>query len=111
MKANYSIAAVAASLATLWSGMSLAQTTYSEDFTGAATTNSWYFYNGACLTAGSSSNSTSPGQIPSCISIKSFYAQYQNGDLLVGGEDVGHPREKHHHPYAARRRRLWPAFD
>jgi type IV pilus assembly protein PilY1 len=86
MKATYSIAAVAASLATLWSGMSLAQTTYSEDFTGAATVNSWYFYNGACLTAGSSSNTVSPGQIPSCISIKnSYYAAQQDGDLLVGG--------------------------
>ena len=29
----------------------------------------------------------------------------------AGGEDVGHPREEHHHPHAARRRRIWPAFD
>jgi len=31
-----------------------AQAGISEDFTGASTTNSWYFFNGACLTAGTS---------------------------------------------------------
>jgi type IV pilus assembly protein PilY1 len=86
MNMKYSLAAVAAALATAWSGTSLAQTTYSEDFTGAATANSWYFSNGACLTAGSSSNTASPGQIPSCISIKtSYYAAQRDNDLLVGG--------------------------
>ena len=30
-----------------------AQASVSEDFTKGSTTNSWYFFNGACLTAGS----------------------------------------------------------
>ena len=30
-----------------------AQSSVAEDFTKASTTNSWYFFNGACLTAGS----------------------------------------------------------
>ena len=29
----------------------------------------------------------------------------------AGREDVGHSREERHHPYAARRRRVWPASD
>jgi hypothetical protein len=28
-----------------------AQASISEDFTGVSTTNPWYFFNGACLTA------------------------------------------------------------
>ena len=58
-----------------------AQAIVSEDFTSTTTTNSWYFFNGACLTAGTTSASTSPGQIPSCLSLQSTYYN-QN---LVGG--------------------------
>ena len=29
-----------------------AQSSVSEDFTGTSTANQWYFFNGACLTAG-----------------------------------------------------------
>jgi type IV pilus assembly protein PilY1 len=65
----------------LIAGNSQAQTVYSEDFTGATTNNQWYFFNGACLTAGSSSSTTSPGQVPSCASIKSSYYN----ENLVGG--------------------------
>lgn len=60
-----------------------AQTTYTENFTGATTQNSWYFINGACLTAGSSSGTTSPGQIPQCVGLPYWTAK---GDPnLVGG--------------------------
>ena len=53
-----------------------AQTTYSEDFTQATTTNPWYFSNGACLTAGTSTSTTSPGVIPSCLTVfSSYYSQ------------------------------------
>ena len=58
-----------------------AQGIVSEDFTSSSTTNSWYFFNGACLTAGTSSGGTSPGQIPSCLSLQGTYYN-QN---LVGG--------------------------
>ena len=58
-----------------------AQSIVSEDFTGGTTTNNWYYFNGACLTAGSASGSSSPGTVPSCMSIKNSYYN-QN---LVGG--------------------------
>lgn len=61
----------------------LAQSTNNldEDFTGPTTNNSWFFFNGACLTAGTSAATTNPGQIPSCISIQSSYYK----EDLVGG--------------------------
>jgi type IV pilus assembly protein PilY1 len=63
-----------------------AQTTYTENFTGGNTQNSWYFFNGACLTAGSSVGTTSPGQIPSCVSIP-YYAN--KGDARQVGGNTG----------------------
>ncbi|HMD74066.1 MAG TPA: hypothetical protein VKG05_09425, partial [Steroidobacteraceae bacterium] len=60
-----------------------AQTTYSENFTGQTTQNSWYFINGACLTAGSSSGTTSPGQIPQCVGLP--YWTFKGDPNLVGG--------------------------
>ena len=42
----------------------------SEDFTGATNTNSWFFFAGACLTAGSTTSMSSPGQIPSCATLR-----------------------------------------
>ncbi|HVY22210.1 MAG TPA: PilC/PilY family type IV pilus protein [Steroidobacteraceae bacterium] len=67
-----------------------ADTTYSEDFTGQSTTNNWYFFNGACLTAGTSTtapDSSKAGSPPSCISIlSSYYGAQKDGDpYLVGG--------------------------
>ena len=74
-------------VAALVSGQGQAQTIYTEDFTGAATTNSWYFFNGACLTAGSSTGTTSPGNVPGCATVWSnYYKNAQNSDpYLVGG--------------------------
>ena len=60
------------------------QSTVSEDFTGANTTNSWYFFRGACLTASTASVGTSPGQLPGCLAVKSAY---YNGENLVGGQN------------------------
>jgi type IV pilus assembly protein PilY1 len=51
-----------------------------ENFSGTATTNKWYFFNGACLTAGGSSAVTSPGTLPACVG-----DAYYNGVTLVGG--------------------------
>ena len=62
MNAKHQVAIALAAVALTVSGAALAQTTFQEDFTGATTSNPWYFYNGACLTAGSSSSSASPGR-------------------------------------------------
>lgn len=65
-----------------------------EEFTGTSTTHSWYFYDGACLTAGTNTNTNtgtstpSPGQIPGCQSVLSrYYHNRTNADpALVGGQ-------------------------
>ena len=62
-----------------------AQTSLSEDFTQASTTNSWWFFNGACLTAssraGSEPNTGSGGRIPGCVKIQPTYYR----ENLTGG--------------------------
>ncbi|HWG31611.1 MAG TPA: PilC/PilY family type IV pilus protein [Steroidobacteraceae bacterium] len=67
----------------------------SEDFTSGSTTNSWFYFNGACLTAGSGSGGSNPGQqvgtvngaatyyLPGCTSIRSSYYN----ETLVGGQN------------------------
>jgi type IV pilus assembly protein PilY1 len=67
-----------------------------ENFTGGTTSNSWYFFQGACLTAGSATAvSPSPGALltagppsqylfPGCASLTASGAYY-NGIPLVGG--------------------------
>ena len=87
MNTKVLVIAAATAVATAMSGLSSAQSTFTENFTGATTTNSWYFYDGACLTAGSTTNPTSPGQVPSCTSIgTSYYKAAEDGDVaLVGG--------------------------
>ncbi|MGA2778781.1 MAG: PilC/PilY family type IV pilus protein [Steroidobacteraceae bacterium] len=64
-------------------GAAQAQTTYTENFTGTTTQNSWYFMNGACLTAGTSIGTTSPGQIPQCVGLP--YWTLKGDPNLVGG--------------------------
>ena len=69
-----------------------AQSAATEDFTGASTTNSWYYFNGACLTAGTGnangSSGTVAGPIPGCKNIlTSYYKTTTNADpYLVGGQ-------------------------
>jgi type IV pilus assembly protein PilY1 len=58
-------------IGSLLCGLASAQT-YTENFTGTSTNNSWYFINGACLTAGTSATSTAAN--PSCV--PSSYALY-----------------------------------
>lgn len=84
--------ALTLALAATVSAVADAQTVnYTENFTGGTTTNSWYFFNGACLTAGSTgySATTSPGQVPSCASMTSgtgyYNLNYAKGVPLVGG--------------------------
>ncbi|MGH8261234.1 MAG: PilC/PilY family type IV pilus protein, partial [Steroidobacteraceae bacterium] len=69
------------------------QVQYSEDFTGAAPTNQWFFYNGACLTAGTSTSTTSPGDVPACTTVLQNYYNVANASTgkgsdpyLVGGD-------------------------
>jgi type IV pilus assembly protein PilY1 len=61
------------------------QSPVTENFTGATTTNPWYYFNGACLTAGSAAgvepSGNSLGQIPGCTAIQSSYYK----ETLVGG--------------------------
>jgi type IV pilus assembly protein PilY1 len=76
--------------AVLASGQGRTQTVYSEDFTGASTTNSWYFFSGACLTAGTSTSTTSPGNVPSCKSLSSYYTNAQDHDPALTGGNLGY---------------------
>jgi type IV pilus assembly protein PilY1 len=66
----------------LWASIAPAQTVVvSEDFNSTTTTNTWYYFNGACLTASSAVGSGSPGTPPGCTAIQSSYY----GENLVGG--------------------------
>lgn len=88
MNRNSFIVAFAAVAALVLPLAAPAQTTISEDFTGRSTTNPWYFFNGACLTASSAAGAeptgASGGRIPGCVTI------YNQGvvpfnEPLVGG--------------------------
>jgi type IV pilus assembly protein PilY1 len=68
--------------ALLTARVSDAQATFSENFTGTATTNSWYFFRGACLTASAATLGTSPGPLPGCLKVPQFY---NSGEPMVGG--------------------------
>src|SRR5208283_5285167 len=61
--------------------------TFSEDFTQANTANNWYYFNGACLTAGTTTSSSNPGLVPACTSVlASYYNLAANADpYLLGG--------------------------
>jgi type IV pilus assembly protein PilY1 len=62
------LALAAASAAPAWS-----QNVISDDFTQAVSNNSWYFFNGACLTAGTGTSVASPGPLPGCSTILGNY--------------------------------------
>src|SRR5579872_6372109 len=51
----------------------------SEDFDTATTSNSWYFFNGACLTGGTAAATSNPGTPPGCTA-DTYYSEH-----LVGG--------------------------
>ncbi|MFZ0549996.1 MAG: PilC/PilY family type IV pilus protein [Steroidobacteraceae bacterium] len=67
-----------------------AQAIISEDFTGTGTTNPWYYFNGACLTASTSSGTGTSGSVPGippgCTTLKSYYDSGSTSDsAMVGG--------------------------
>lgn len=68
-----------------------AQTTYTENFTGGTTSNSWYFINGACLTAGTTFSTTSPGLVPACNTASGAVLPYykSKGDSTLYGGNSG----------------------
>jgi type IV pilus assembly protein PilY1 len=90
-------------LAGLVPAASMAQSTLvvSENFTGGTTNNSWYYINGACLTAGNLlyTGTTSPGSIPACLIGSNLYPYYVTnfagfgnvaaGDAQLDGGDTG----------------------
>ena len=83
MNTKLCVSAVAALLIAALPAPGKAQPVYSEDFTGPTTSNSWYYFNGACLTAGSGVSVSGLGQIPSCITVRSTYY----GENLTGGQN------------------------
>ncbi|MBV8342366.1 MAG: hypothetical protein JO173_08310, partial [Gammaproteobacteria bacterium] len=87
MYARRPLAALAALLALTLPLAAQAQSSVAEDFTGTSTTNPWYFFNGACLTAGTVAGaepvSGVGGQVPGCVSIGASYY----GEPLVGGQN------------------------
>jgi type IV pilus assembly protein PilY1 len=77
-------------LGALASGRGQAQTIFSEDFTRANSKNSWYFFNGACLTAGTSTSTSSPGPIPGCQTVwTNYYSTSPGGDPYLFGGNSG----------------------
>src|SRR5205807_1927015 len=62
------------------------QTLISEDFTGTTTSNPWFFFADACLTASSAAgvqpSGSGNGQLPGCVAIQSTY-----NENLVGGQN------------------------
>lgn len=91
------LATLAVTLASHSQAQTSTSTTVSEDFTGTTTNLSWFYFNGACLTAGTAAAGTTiaspPGNIPSCLQVLSSYYSVNrtltgNGDndaYLVGG--------------------------
>lgn len=68
---------------TFYGSLARAQTSNAvveEDFTGGSTTNSWYYYNGACLTASTAPATANPGSPPGCTK-----DSYYGSEPLVGG--------------------------
>lgn len=85
MKFRHLLIALTSMWLASWTIIGHAQSAANEDFTQATTTNSWYFFNGACLTAGTGTSTTSPGTIPSCNTISSSYYGAKGDGYMVGG--------------------------
>jgi type IV pilus assembly protein PilY1 len=81
MKRNRLNPTLGAMVAALGCSSLHAQVVVSEDFTRDDTNHDWYFFNGACLTASSTTAGSSPGTIPGCTSLKSTYYN----ENLTGG--------------------------
>jgi type IV pilus assembly protein PilY1 len=60
-----------------------AQTNFTENFTGNSTTNSWTFLNGACLTAGTSTSTTTTN--PGCVGLQYYINKEGASPSFLGG--------------------------
>jgi len=96
-----SLVAVLASALAVTAPLSVRAQSVSEDFTSTSAQNGWFFFNGACLTAGTAGGVeptvttsgspptitavTSNGQIPGCTTIAASYYNKTAGESLVGG--------------------------
>jgi type IV pilus assembly protein PilY1 len=70
-------------------GAAYANVSVTENFTGAATVNSWFYFGGACLTAssavGTGSYSYGPGSPPGCTADGAYYQLHNPDEVLDGG--------------------------
>ena len=91
MNTKHRWAALCVLLGIFSASASRAQVTFAEDFTGTSTTNNWYFFGGACLTAGTSTASVNPGVVPACTSVlQSYYHVAENADPFMMGGYLGY---------------------
>ena len=81
MNAKLAFAAALLALAGLVPLAASAQTNYTENFTGTTTTNAWTFLNGACLTAGTTTASTTTN--PGCYGLP-YYTAKRDTTFLGG---------------------------
>jgi type IV pilus assembly protein PilY1 len=90
------VGAVLAAVAVTFTSHSLAQSAsasnVSEDFTGTSTSLSWFYFNGACLTAGTTAASVTPaappGSIPSCLQVLASYYSTNKTTNGIGDNDT-----------------------
>ncbi|MGA7822575.1 MAG: hypothetical protein WCA14_00135, partial [Steroidobacteraceae bacterium] len=79
MNTKFTAAGVLLALALAAASVAPAQTIVSEDFTRGSTSNSWYYFNGACLTASTAAGvqptGSTQGQVPGCLtsSAQAYY--------------------------------------
>jgi hypothetical protein len=83
MNTKHLFLVLAVFLGALASGQGQAQTIFTENFTDANTTNQWYFFNGACLTAGTSTSTTSPGLVPGCATVRQTTIPRRRTRILI----------------------------
>ncbi|HJS92377.1 MAG TPA: PilC/PilY family type IV pilus protein [Steroidobacteraceae bacterium] len=80
--------AIALASAVLYCGPGFGQAIISEDFTSTGTANAWYYFNGACLTAGTAAGTGTAGTVagkpPGCTADGTYY-QGTGDSVLVGG--------------------------
>lgn len=83
MNVKHVLLATVIALAGLLPLQASAQTNFTENFTTSATTNSWTFLNGACLTAGTSTASTTTN--PGCVGLQYYKNKEGSNPNFLGG--------------------------
>jgi type IV pilus assembly protein PilY1 len=83
MNAKLALVALLLGFAGLMPLNASAQTNFTENFTGTTTTNAWTFLNGACMTAGTSTASTTTN--PGCVGLPYYVAKEGTNPSFLGG--------------------------